>query len=149
MDSLRSLGTPAVSRLASLDDLFRSLGFTHDDDLAALTHWALEGVRAQNRAEESALLFHARSRVESWFQRTASASFAAGRAAFVLCDLAGLGAGVLTGERALTHEQCQSIRASVLKATPAETRCVMPEQQLELNPLAAFFRRVWQATTTP
>ena len=149
MDPLRGLGTPAVSRPAPLDELFRSLGFTREEDLESLARWALEGARAWNGVDQAALLAHARFRVESWFQRTASTGFTAGRAAFVLCDLAGLGAGVITGERPLDEAQRLALRSAVLRATPTESRCAMPEQQLELNPLAAFFRRVWQATTSP
>ncbi|MGA9521670.1 MAG: hypothetical protein WBV82_09410 [Myxococcaceae bacterium] len=147
MDALRSAAAPATTRPASIDDLFRSLGFSLQEDLEALAGWALAAVR--EGADEEVLLARARSRVETWFQHRLSTGFAAGRAAFVLCELAGRGAGVLTGERPLSIYELETLRAALLRATPAEVRCVMPEQQLELNPLAAFFRRVWQAATAP
>ncbi len=144
---MMNAGSPVLSRPASVDDLFRSLGFSREEELEELAGWALAGLRTE--VDEAVLYARARSRVEAWFQHRLSTGLAAGRAAFVLCGLAGRGAGVLTGERPLSVFDLEALRAALLHATPSESRCVMPEQQLELNPLAAFFRRVWQAATAP
>lgn len=146
MDSVTASDLRAVHRPEAVDALFRSLGFTEEDDLATLAAWALEG--AAFRDNEAALA-RARHRVDAWFQRTLAVGLVRGRVAFLQCGLAGLGAGVLTGEVALSASTLEALKAAVPVGTPEEIRCVMPEQQLTLNPLAALFRRIWQTTPAP
>lgn len=158
MDTVKTPTLPSVLPLATgispetreaLDAFFRSFGFTTDDDLARLAAWVL-GTRDLEAREAVAL---ARARMEDWLAGAlgpASAGgdspLARGRAAFVLCDGARWGAGVLlAAPSALPVELARALRAAMPVPAPREQPTTMPEQQLVLWPLGELFRRWWRA----
>ncbi|QRK07390.1 hypothetical protein JQX13_46465 [Archangium violaceum] len=134
----------------ALDAFFRSFGFTTDGDLSRLAQWVLAGKQGVGPREAEAL---ARTRMEDWLSgvfdvahASGGALLARGRAAFVLCEGARWGAGVLTaGPGALPVDLARALRAAVPVPAPEESPTTMPEQQLVLWPLGELIRRWWRA----
>ncbi|WNG37911.1 hypothetical protein F0U61_32695 [Archangium violaceum] len=134
----------------ALDTFFRSFGFTTDGDLSRLAEWVLEGTHGAGPQDAVAL---ARARMEDWLAGVfdvahagGRALLARGRAAFVLCEAARWGAGVLTaGPGALPVDLARALRAAVPVPAPEENPTTMPEQQLVLWPLGELLRRWWRA----
>jgi hypothetical protein len=130
---------------AALDAFFQGFGFTSDEDLSALASWVLEGAHAQ--APQAAVAL-ARARVEAWLAgvlgpAAGGSLLARGRAAFVLCDGARLGARLLT-LGTVPDGLARSLRAAVPVPTPAQVVSVMPEQQLVRWPFGELLRRWWR-----
>jgi hypothetical protein len=151
MDTVKTPTSPTCSpeTRAALVAFFRSFGFTQDGDLSLLVEWALGAPGAEPR---DALAF-ARARLEDWLARALGPAHASGggllargRAAFVLCEGARWGAGVLTqGSTPVPLELARAMRASVPVPAPMPLPTPMPEQQLVLWPLGELFRRWWRA----
>ncbi|WP_305071220.1 hypothetical protein [Myxococcus sp. RHSTA-1-4] len=132
---------------AALDAFFRGFGFTSDEDLTALALWVLEGAREQGERPQAAVAL-ARARVETWLagvlsQEAGGTLLARGRAAFVLCDGARLGARLLT-RGAVPDGFARALRAAVPVPAPVQVASVMPEQQLVLWPFGELLRRWWR-----
>ncbi|QRO00645.1 hypothetical protein JRI60_17210 [Archangium violaceum] len=151
MDTVKKPTSPTRSpdTRAALDTFFRSFGFTQDGDLSLLAEWTL----GASGAEPRDALALAQARMEDWLARALGPSHAGGgallargRAAFVLCDGARWGAGVLTqGPAPVPVELARAMRASVPVPAPLPLPTPMPEQQLVLWPLGELFRRWWRA----
>ncbi|WP_241758560.1 hypothetical protein [Pyxidicoccus parkwayensis] len=129
---------------AAMDGFFQGFGFTAREDLDVLSAWVLEGSTA-HREEPRAAMSLARARMEAWFAKVLGETLggsllARGRAAFVLCDGARLGARAVTREP-LPHDFARMLRAAVPVPAPAQVASVMPEQQLVLWPFGETFRR--------
>ncbi|WP_240360583.1 hypothetical protein [Pyxidicoccus caerfyrddinensis] len=132
---------------AAMDTFFHGFGFTAREDLDVLAAWVLEGSTA-HREEPRAALSLARARMEQWFskalgQELEGSLLARGRAAFVLCDGARLGARALTREP-LSQDFARMLRAAVPVPAPVQVASVMPEQQLVLWPFGEVLRRWWR-----
>ncbi|WP_246357788.1 hypothetical protein [Pyxidicoccus fallax] len=129
---------------AALDTFFQGFGFTSDEDLAALAFWVLAGACEQGERPQAAVAL-ARARMETWLAgvlgREAGGSvLARGRAAFVLCDGARLGAGLLM-RGSVPDNFARKLRAAVPVPAPAQVPTTMPEQQLVLWPFGDLLRR--------
>ena len=132
---------------AAMDAFFQGFGFTAREDLDVLATWVLEG-SAAHREEPRAALSLARARMEAWFskalgQELEGSLLARGRAAFVLCDGARMGARAVTREP-LPEGFARMLRAAVPVPAPMQVATVMPEQQLVLWPFGEVFRRWWR-----
>jgi hypothetical protein len=131
----------------ALDAFFRDFGFTSDEDLAALAFWVLADGAAHGEAPQAAVAL-ARARMEAWLsgvlgRELGGSLLARGRAAFVLCDGARLGAGLLL-RGAVPEDFARGLRAAVPVPAPAQVASVMPEQQLVLWPFGELLRRWWR-----
>ncbi|WP_240359420.1 hypothetical protein [Pyxidicoccus trucidator] len=131
----------------ALDAFFQGFGFTSTEDLAALSFWVLADAEAHGESPKAAVAL-ARARVESWLagvlgRALGGSLLARGRAAFVLCDGARLGARLLL-RGAVPEDFARALRAAVPVPAPAQVASVMPEQQLVLWPFGELLRRWWR-----
>ncbi|MCP3144676.1 hypothetical protein [Pyxidicoccus xibeiensis] len=129
---------------AALDAFFQGFGFTADEDLSALALWVLDSDSAHGAQPRDAVAL-ARARMEAWLaevlgQEAAGTLLTRGRAAFVLCDGARLGARLLT-RGSVPEDFARTLRAAVPVPAPAQVASVMPEQQLVLWPFGELLRR--------
>lgn len=130
----------------AVDVFFQGFGFSAQEDLDVLSAWVLDGSTA-HRDEPRAALSLARARMEAWFRKVLGevdgSLLARGRAAFVLCDGARLGARAVTREP-LPLDFARRLRAAVPMPAPVQAASVMPEQQLVLWPFGEVLRRWWR-----
>ena len=132
---------------AALDAFFQGFGFTSDEDLAALAFWVLADTEAHGEAPQAAVAL-AHERMEAWLagvlgMELGGSLLARGRAAFVLCDGARLGARLLLRD-AVPEDFARTLRSAVPVPAPAQVATVMPEQQLVLWPFGELLRRWWR-----